>query len=427
MPLPEGTKPLTVSALTNAVKLRVEENFPGVWVTGEVANLVRAASGHIYFTLKDAGATLKCAMFRGFALRLRFDPKDGMSVNARGGITVYPPRGEYQLVVEELLPKGVGAAELALRQLKEKLLAKGYFDPKRKKPLPRFPRRIALVASATGAAIRDMLEILTTRWPLADVVVRPSRVQGAGAAEDVAASVRLLNRLHRLNHLPLDAIVIGRGGGSSEDLAAFNEEIVADAIHDSTVPVVSAVGHEIDVSVADLVADYRALTPSQAITALTPDRRELMDGLADFTDRLREAVVHRVELGRQRVDQLAARPALRKPLERVRELEQKLDDTAARLLRAANLSVRRSGDQLAATAERLEGLSPLNVLRRGYSLTRTADGDQLIRDASTVRPGDRIVTRLAGGEILSEVVRSEVVKSSSHQVIKSEDTDPSPD
>ncbi len=397
------TKPLTVTALTNTVKLRLEEHFAGAWVMGEVTNFVRAASGHIYFSLKDSGATLRCVMFRGFALRLRYDPRDGMQVVARGGITVYPQRGEYQLIVEELTPKGIGAAELALRQLKEKLLQKGYFDPKRKKPLPKYPRRVALIASATGAAIRDMLEILTTRWPLADVIVRPSRVQGEGAAQDIAASVRLLNRLHKLRTLPLDAIVIGRGGGSSEDLAAFNEEVVADAIHESVVPIVSAVGHEIDVSIADLVADYRALTPSQAITALTPDRGELMDGLIDLKDRLGDAVVHRIQLARQRVDQLADRPTLRKPLQRVRDLEQELDETVTRLQRAAKVNVQRHQDKLVAVADQLESLSPLNVLKRGYSLTKAADGEHLIRSVMDVKPGERIITRVADGEIESVV------------------------
>ena len=403
MTVPEGIKPFTVTGLTTAVRLRLEEHFPDVWVAGEVTNLVRASSGHVYYSLKDAGAVLRCVMFRGFALRLKFELRNGMEVVARGGVSVYDQRGEYQMQVQELLPKGVGAAELALQQLKERLLRKGYFDPNRKRPLPRFPRRVALVASATGAAVRDMLEILTKRWPVADVVVRPCRVQGEGAADEVAASLRLLNRLHKSDALSLCAIVIGRGGGSTEDLAAFNQEVVADAVFESVVPVVSAVGHEIDVSVADLVADYRALTPSQAISHLCPDRREWMDGLIDFGDRLREAVLRRVETGRQRVDQLADRPALRKPLDRVREMEQRLDDVSVRLRRAADVRVGRHDERLAALAGRLEGLSPLNVLKRGYSLTRAGDSEHLIRSASDVRPGDRIVTRLADGEITSRV------------------------
>jgi len=403
MPLPANVTPITVSALTTRIRLRLEEHFPGGWVTGEISNFVRATSGHVYFTLKDAKATLRCMMPRGFALRLKFDPRDGMEVFAQGGVTVYEPRGDYQLQVQELQPKGVGAAELALRQLKEKLLQKGYFDPKHKRALPKYPRRLALIASPTGAAIRDMLQILTTRWPLADVIVKPSRVQGDGAAQDIVASLRMLSRLHEERTLPLHAIVLGRGGGSSEDLAAFNEEIVADAIYECAVPVVSAVGHEVDVSVADLVADLRALTPSQAIIALCPDRDEMMDDLLERGDRLREAVEHRIELARQRVDRLADRSALRRPLERIRDLEQRLDETAVRMLRAAKSCVQRQHDRLAATADQLVSLSPLNVLKRGYTLTQRGDGT-VVRDSTDVKPGEVIVTRLRSGELMSRVL-----------------------
>src|SRR5437762_5315037 len=242
-------EPLTVSALTAQLRGLVERQFPCVWVAGEVSNFTRASSGHWYFTLKDSGAQLKAAMFRGFNLRMRFDPKDGLEVVARGRLSVYEPRGDYQLLVEELQPKGIGAAELALRQLKEKLLGKGYFDPRRKRPLPRFPRRVGLVASATGAAVRDLVELFARRWPLTELVIRASRVQGDGAAAEIAAAVRMLNHFHIMRELPLDAIVLGRGGGSAEDLWAFNEELVADAVFHSVVPVVSAVGHEIDVTV----------------------------------------------------------------------------------------------------------------------------------------------------------------------------------
>ena len=393
---------LSVSALTAQLRGLVEGTFPAVWVAGEVSNYTRAASGHMYFTLKDAKAQLKAILFRGVNLRMKFEPKDGMAVLARGRLTVYEPRGDYQIQIEELQPQGVGAAELALRQLKEKLLARGYFDPRRKKPLPHYPRRVALVASATGAAIRDMLELLAQRWPLAEVIVRPSRVQGDGAAEEIAVAVRLLNRLHRSGELPLDAIVLGRGGGSAEDLWAFNEEALADAIFQSVVPVVSAVGHEIDVTVADLVADHRAETPSAAVVALTPHRQELMAGLLELNDRLREAMDHRITTARRTLDQVAARPVLRRPLERLQRLEQRLDDTAGRLHRTARARLAAANEKLAATAARLETLSPLNVLGRGYSLTRTTDG-RIVRDPSAVQPGDTIVTRVAGGEISSTV------------------------
>ena len=403
MPVPEGVKVATVSALTTAVKARLEEHFAVVWVGGEASNVVKAASGHVYFTLKDANAQIRCVMFRGIAFRLRFDLKDGMEVVVRGQITVYPPKGDYQFIVEELHPKGLGAAELALRQLKEKLLAKGYFDPKRKRLLPKYPRRVALIASATGAAIRDMIELLAQRWPVAQVVVRPSRVQGGGAAEDVAANLRFLSSVNEKRILPLDAIVIGRGGGSAEDLWAFNEEIVADAIYECTVPVVSAVGHEIDVTVADLVADKRAETPSAAITLLTPDRREMMAGLRDVDVRLRDGCLTRLRIARQRVDQLADRPALRKPLDRIRQAQQKLDDLAGRLHRTAERYVGTCRERVGAVAEQLDALSPLSVLRRGYSLTRRGDGT-VVRAVADVSKGEVIATRLPDGEILSKVV-----------------------
>ncbi len=403
MPVPAGVKPLSVSAVTTAVKARLEEHFVSVWVAGEVSNFVRASSGHMYFTLKDAQAQIRCMMPRGFNLRMRFDPRDGLEVIARGGVTVYAPRGDYQLMVEELQPKGIGAAELALQQLREKLRAKGYFDPKRKRPFPRFPRRIALITSATGAAVRDMLELLAQRWPLAQVLVRPSLVQGAGAADDIAANLRLLSRLNTLKTLPLDAVIIGRGGGSAVDLGAFNEEVVADAIFECSVPVISAVGHETDVTVADLVADRRAETPSAAVTGLVPDRRELLVALADTSARLHEAAENRVAFARQRLNQLADRPAFRKPLDLVRVLSQKLDDTAARLNRAAKNAVDRHADKLAAAAEQLDALSPLGVLKRGYSLTRRGDG-AVVRSVTDVAPGEILMVRLANGEVIARVL-----------------------
>ena len=405
--VPEGVEVLSVSAVTTQVRALLEGEFPSVWVEGEISNLARPASGHLYLTLKDAKSQLRSVIYRGIALRLRFELRDGMEVFARGRISVYEPRGEYQFLVEELHPKGIGALELALRQLKEKLLARGYFRPERKRPLPAYPRRIALVTSPTGAAVRDMLEILARRWPAAEVVVCPVRVQGEGAAEQIAGAIRLLNGLHKRGELTLDAMIVGRGGGSLEDLWAFNEEIVADAIFQSHIPVVSAVGHEIDVTIADLVADYRALTPSQAATALTPDREEVLQGLAGLYDRLEDAVRHRLELARQRLDVLAASRAFRLPLDRIRDLERRLDELGTRLDRAARQRVERARTQMEALAGRLETLSPLNVLRRGYSLTRTEAGRTLVRDPAQVRPGDRIVTTLAGGQIVSRVEEAE--------------------
>ncbi|MCI0700976.1 MAG: exodeoxyribonuclease VII large subunit [Planctomycetia bacterium] len=397
-----AVQPMSVSALTALVRDAVEARFQLVWVTGEVSNFTRASSGHWYFTLKDAAAQIKAVAFRGINLRLKFDLKDGLEVIARGRLTVYEPRGEYQLLVEELQPKGIGAAELALRQLKEKLLAQGYFNPLRKRRPPRPPKRVALVASATGAAVRDMIELFAKRWPLTEVIVKPSRVQGEGAAHDIASSLRLLNWLHATNRLTLDAVILGRGGGSTEDLWAFNEEVVADAIFNSQVPVVSAIGHEIDVTIADLVADYRAETPSAAVVALTPDQRELRAALRSADSRLADAIERRLELARQRVEQLATRSAFRRPLQRIHDLERELDDTAERLARAVKHRLGQASDKLANIAARLESLSPLQVLARGYSLTHTADG-RLVRDADSLRPGDVIVSRFASGKVVSRV------------------------
>jgi exodeoxyribonuclease VII large subunit len=397
---------LSVAQLTSRVRSTLEANFLSVWVAGEVSNFTRASSGHWYFTLKDDQAQIKTVAFRGINLRLRFDPRSGMEIVARGRLTVYDPKGEYQFIVEEMQPKGVGAAELALRQLKEKLLAKGYFSPSRKRALPRPPKRVGLVASATGAAIRDMIEVFAQRWPFTELIVRPARVQGEGAAHDVSLAIRQLNWLHRNKRLSFCAIVLGRGGGSAEDLWAFNEEAVADAIFNSNVPVVSAIGHETDVTVADLVADHRAETPTAAVVALTPDRRELLASLSDLRERLGEAAERRVRFARQRLDQLAARPAFRRPLQRITELEQRLDDTAERLARATRQRLVHAGEKLAALSAQLESLSPLQVLGRGYSLTHTADG-QLVRDVSALRPGDVLVTRAAGGTVRSLVTGTE--------------------
>jgi exodeoxyribonuclease VII large subunit len=393
---------LSVSDLTTQLRDLVEGCFPSVWVAGEISNLTRASSGHWYFTLKDSKAQLKSVMFRAWNLRARFDPRDGMEVFARGRVSVYVPRGDYQLQVEELQPKGIGAAELALRQLKEKLLAKGYFDPRRKRPLPRFPSRVGIIASATGAAIRDIVELFAQRWPLTELMVRPSRVQGDGAGAEVAAAIRVLNHVHGRGQFPLDAIVLGRGGGSTEDLWAFNEEIVAQAIFASRVPIVAAVGHEVDVTIADLVADHRAETPSAAVVALTPDHREMKMGLQEIGNRMFDAAGRCLKAARQRLEQLASRPSFRRPLQRIQEVEQRLDHTTERLLRAMNRRMVQSSERIAAFSARLESLSPLNVLTRGYSLTHKASGE-LVRAATDVSSGELLRTRVANGEILSRV------------------------
>jgi exodeoxyribonuclease VII large subunit len=405
--VPPGVKVLSVTELTLGVKGLLEEAFPSIWVGGEISNLARPGSGHVYLTLKDSQAQLRAVLWRGIALRVRFDLHDGLEVIARGRLTVYQQRGDYQLVVEEIHPRGLGALELALRQLREKLFVRGYFDPARKKPLPRFPRRLALVTSPTGAAIRDMLQILTQRWPGVEVWVCPVRVQGDGAAEEIAAGIRLLNRLHAAGTLALDVMIVGRGGGSIEDLWAFNDECVAHAIFESGIPVVSAVGHEIDVTIADLVADLRALTPSEAATRVVPDAEELLHDLRDLEGRLHDCMSGRLELARRRLDDWAERRAFRLPMERIRDLEQRLDDWSGRLGRSVRQRLAQACERLEAQAARLETLSPLNVLARGYSLTRREEDQVVVRDPTQVQAGDRLVTLVLHGRIVSRVEATE--------------------
>jgi exodeoxyribonuclease VII large subunit len=396
--LPDDVKVLSIGELTRSIKGVLEEGFASVWVSGEVSNLARPQSGHLYLTLKDSEAQLRAVIWRGVALRLRYDPQDGMEVIARGRLSVYPPRGDYQLVIEELQPKGVGAAELALRQLREKLFRLGYFDPLRKRRLPAFPRRVAVVTSPTGAAVRDLVEIMGRRWPALEVWVCPVRVQGDGAAEEIAAAIRLVNHVGGV-----DVLIVGRGGGSTEDLGAFNTEGVAHAIFSSRVPVVSAVGHEIDLTIADLVADRRALTPSEAAELVTPDRAELREALRNLEEQLRALLGRRLELARDRLFDLAQRRAFRQPLERVRDGERRLDDWADRLRRVLRQTLERARDRLAAQAGRLETLSPLNVLARGYSLTRLEATQAVVRSPEQVRPGDRLVTHVQHGRVFSRV------------------------
>lgn len=402
---PAGAKVRGVGELTREVKALLENTFTAVWVAGEISNLTRPASGHIYLTLKDAEAQLRAVIWRSSVVRLRFALDDGLEVIVRGRLSVYPPRGDYQLYIEEVHPKGIGAQELALRQLKDKLLQRGYFAPERKKPLPRIPQRVALVTSPSGAAVRDMLEILGRRWPALAIWVCPVRVQGEGAAEEIATAIRQLNRFDAGT---VDVMIVGRGGGSSEDLGAFNAEIVADAIFASRIPVVSAVGHEIDVTLADLVADRRALTPSEAAELVVPNRVELLAGFRDVESQLRNSIQQRLGLARNRLNDLAERRAFRLPLERVREQEQRLDDWMERLQRASRQQVVRSRERVQVFAARLESLSPLNVLSRGYSLTCKEQEKSVVRSPNQVRPGERIVTTVQHGRIVSRVEELEV-------------------
>jgi exodeoxyribonuclease VII large subunit len=390
---------LSVCELTAQIKDVLEAAFPLVWVSGEISNLSRPQSGHCYLSLKDDQARIPCAMWRSVAGRVRFDLHDGLEVICRGRVEVYAPRGQYQMIIEHIEPKGVGALELALRQLRQKLEREGLFDPGRKRPLPRFVRRVAVVTSPTGAAIHDFLQVLGRRWRGADVLVVPTRVQGDGAAAEIAAAIHTANRLP----LEIDCLVVTRGGGSLEDLWAFNEEAVVRAIFASRIPVVSAIGHEIDVTLADLVADVRALTPSEAAELIAPAAEEMSARLRQVGKRLMAAMRWRAASGRARLDAIAAHRALRRPFQRVQDLARRLDELELRAGRAMRNRLRQGRRHLDQAAAHLASLSPLAVLGRGYSLTqRVADG-KLVRAAAELAPGEQILTRFERGKALSRV------------------------
>jgi exodeoxyribonuclease VII large subunit len=413
---------LTVSDLTEQLRHVVEERFPAVWVEGEISNFRLYGSGHAYFTLKDESAQLRAVLFRNRARRLRFEPGDGQHVLAFGSLEVYAQRGEYQFVVELLEPRGLGALQLAFEQLKARLGAEGLFDPARKRPLPRFPRKIGIVTSPSGAALRDMLRVIGRRFAGLHIVITPARVQGEGAAAEIAQGLADLNALG-----DVDVILVGRGGGSLEDLWAFNEEVVARAIAASKVPVISAVGHEVDFTIADFVADVRAATPSNAAELVVSEKQAVAAALLDLGERLQRAVARPLRDLERRVDdagirlRLAAGAAHRRAAHRVELLTARLR-AASPFVRLADgrhrlegLHARAHGEiarrlvacrhQLAGAVGRLDSLSPLAVLGRGYSLTRTPEGG-IVRSARQVRAGDALSVLLHEGSLDCRVERT---------------------
>lgn len=392
---------LTVSQLTGQIKNALEGGFPNVWVSGEISNYSRPQSGHSYFTLKDDQSQIRAVMWRGSASRLKFDLADGLDVICHGHLDVYAPRGSYQLVVDELQPKGVGALELALRKLKEKLSAEGLFDPARKRKLPKFPQRVAFVTSPTGAAIHDFLQVLQRRWRGVDVFVIPARVQGEGAAAEIVAGIRLA---HRMMPRP-DVLVVGRGGGSLEDLWSFNEEAVVRAIAASKIPTVSAVGHEIDVTLADLAADVRALTPSEAAERIVPAAVEISARVRAYQERLRHATQRRVAWLRARLEGVTAQRPFQRPFDLIHDRSRRLDELAVHGERSLRSIVQDRESRLARLAGKIESLSPLAVLARGYTITQDVRSRRLIRNAEDLRVGQEIVTQFVRGEVVSKVER----------------------
>lgn len=379
-PAPARAPVLGVSELVRLLRTCVEDRVPAVWVAGEISGFRVHGSGHCYFRLKDDGGQIAAVMFRSAARQVRFRPEDGMAVLAHGRVSLYEARGDLQLYVDALEPRGVGAAQLALEQLRARLADEGLFAPERKRPLPAWPRAVGVVTALTGAAVHDILVTLRARFPAVRVVVRPVRVQGNGAAGEIVAA------LGDLMHVPaVDVIIVGRGGGSAEDLWAFNEERVARAIAASRVPVVSAVGHEIDVTLADLVADARAATPTAAATLVVPDARQLRHQLAIRAGALATAMRVLVHRRRERFEALAR--LVRDPRRRLQEQRLRIDELGERSCRAIGTLLRVARTRLGAASERLHALSPLAVLERGYAIARRADG-AVVRDAGTLAPGE---------------------------------------
>ena len=435
----------SVSQLTQYLGQVLEQHVPPFWVEGEISNLRAPGSGHAYFTLKDESAQIRAVLFRNRMRHIRFQPADGQHVLVFGGLELYAQRGEYQLVIERMEPRGLGALQLAFEQLKQRLQAQGLFDAARKRPLPRFPRKIGIVTSPRGAAIQDILRILHRRFGELHVVLRPVRVQGDGAAGEIAGAIDDLNALGGI-----DVIIVGRGGGSLEDLWAFNEEVVARAIVESKAPVVSAVGHEVDFTIADFVADVRAPTPSAAAELVVREKQAVSDAVQDLETRLRQAMARALAGRRDRLRLVARRRVLGDPARPIRDAHRRVDDLELRLraamsavhrqaghrvalasstlrsrspfaklandrralthlgtslVRAARRSVDRSQHRFRVVIGRLDSLSPLAVLQRGYSLTRTPSGE-IVQRATQVVPGDPVAVLLHEGSLQCRVIET---------------------
>ena len=391
---------ITVSEVNQVVKLLLENEplLRNLSVRGELSNYKIHSTGNHFFTLKDAGGALQCVMFKGAAGKIRFRPENGMKVVATGRISAFPRDGVYQLYCDALIPEGTGDLALAFEQLKARLYAEGLFDPSHKKPLPRYPQRIALVTSGTGAAVRDMIRILRRRYPLAKVIVLPVRVQGAGAAAEIAGAIRYADRWHIG-----DVIITGRGGGSMEDLWAFNEERVARAIYECQTPVISAVGHEPDVTISDFVADVRASTPSNAAEIAVPDQVELRRLLRDRQARMESSEIARLETLRQRLTELAGKRVMRDQMAYVQDQRMELVHLQKRLGDLASALLARKHQRFAALAASLDAMSPLKVLGRGYAMARSADGT-ILKSWKDVAPGDAVQVTLGEGGFTATVV-----------------------
>ncbi|RPI04641.1 MAG: exodeoxyribonuclease VII large subunit [Ignavibacteriae bacterium] len=356
---------LSITELTRQIKFSMESSFPRVWVEGEISNFKQHTSGHLYFTLKDEGAQLSALMWRSRVANLTFQPEDGMKVIARGSITVYPPRGNYQLDADQLQPIGLGELQLAFERLKQKLEKEGLFDAGHKQPIPEFPECIGLVTSETGAALQDIRSVISRRQPSVRVILAPVRVQGTGAAEEIVEAIQTLNRLSGI-----DVMIVGRGGGSLEDLWPFNEEGVARAIYASKIPVISAVGHEIDFSIADFAADLRAPTPSAAAELVVRDRMELLEDIRNLCYTMRGAVNRQASDLRERTASLVSSYSFNRPKDMVREFSQRIDELERSLGYSFTHRAQKEHQKINFLQQQLQALNPGRVLKRGYAMVR---------------------------------------------------------
>ena len=386
---------LSVSDVNNYIKTLLDRDglLTNLCIRGELSNYKVYPSGHHYFTLKDTDGAMRCVMFKGSAMRLRFRPENGMKVIASGRVSVFPRDGAYQLYCESLSPEGIGDLYVAFEQLKAKLQAEGLFDPGHKKPIPAFPQRIAIVTSSAGAAIHDMLRILGKRYPLAKVILLPVRVQGVEAPPEICGAIRYVNRFDLA-----DVIITGRGGGSMEDLWAFNDERVAQTIYASRIPVISAVGHEPDVTISDFVADLRAATPSNAAELAVPDQAELRQQIRSLQTRLQQAVTRQLKLSRQKLEGMKEKRVLQSPLNYLQDRRMLLDYQQSKLTACMRQRLGTERQRLIRMAAGLDAMSPLKVLSRGYSMTKDKDGQVVLR-AADLHPGDTVTVRLCSGEI----------------------------
>lgn len=441
---------LTVSQLNRKARQLLEMNLNQVWVEGELTNLATPSSGHWYFSLKDAQAQVRCAFFKPFNSRVTFKPKEGMQVRVRAKVSLYEGRGDYQLLVESLEDAGLGALQKAFEALKQKLAAEGLFNPEFKQPLPRYPQQIGIITSPTGAAIHDILTVLKRRYPVATVTLLPVAVQGKGAAEEIATAIQLANRNTVIKP---DVLIIGRGGGSLEDLWAFNEEIVARAIFASEIPIVSAVGHEVDFCMADFVADVRAPTPSAAAELVSPRLQDMLITLEKYRQhsqrlivqelrersqalrllsaqlkhpgqalqeqaqhldhldiRLQQALLARTHRASRAMEQLSARLQQQTPLEKLRWLQLRLQQLGLRTRQTIQSVLQQQQQELRSLSQLLHGVSPLNTLHRGYAILRDTR-EQVIQSAGNIQVGDKMTAQLKSGKLICEVISREIDKS----------------